>query len=665
VATERMATAEKQSYLRRMHYASQMRKAQQMWREGNLSGLNEVLGEFEGEDAGDLRHFEWHHLTHLANLPHRVFHAHEGEAYAVVYSPDGACVITGGQDGALVIWDAGTGARLARIAAHESCINTIDFAPDGDTFVTASCDKTVKLWSLHDRRELATLHGNEAPVDQCRFLGDGKYLVAEMRDVPNTRIKVWDVATRELLSNCPLTTAGDPRFSSGQNRRELVTLRDDKVTRWTLDGDTWRTRGRIAGTSTEPDSTLSPDAEHLLVFNYAYSFSVVRLRDGARTNVQDDARSVSHLAFSAQGTQLATASRQGVVCILDFPSCKLQHRLLGHKGSVWQVAWSPTGQEVASVGSDGTLRLWDLRRIVRQVHLRREGPEKGSWSIAFIQDNTLVNATYERESILWDLQSGEQVAPDALGGPRLAARRSHKVRLSINDESHPLLPQWDPRANAPTVVTHWGLGMPDYTAYFGRLVAGGDKYVEMSKHDDIRDRHFRTWSVEPHELLTDEEVDLPRNVFDVAQDGRRLCGLQEDGTMVVCDYQSGRTVALGKLIETYGACMTPNGDRVFVLATPSCEFDAATGKLLREYAHESAFAAAYSAGAERIAIASRLGYIAIHDAATGEELLRLEGAVGGVGQRVLFSSDGTSLVTDGAPNGGLYLWPGTQIPNRD
>jgi hypothetical protein len=128
--------------------------------------------------------------------------------------------------------------------------------------------------------------------------------------------------------------------------------------------------------------------------------------------------------------------------------------------------------------------------------------------------------------------------------------------------------------------------------------------------------------------------------------------------MVVCDYQNGRTMALGRLEGTCGACMTPNGDRVFVFARRSCEFNAATGKLIREFAHESAYAAAYSADAERIAIASGIGYIAIHDAATGEETLRLEGAGAGAGRRILFSSDGTSLVTDGAPNGGLYFWPG-------
>ena len=50
------------------------------------------------------------------------------------------------------------------------------------------------------------------------------------------------------------------------------------------------------------------------------------------------------------------------------------------------------------------------------------------------------------------------------------------------------------------------------------------------------------------------------------------------------------------------------------------------------------------------------GGIVIYDTATGEETLRMDAQPGH--QQVLFAPDGTSLISSGAPDGGLSYWPG-------
>ena len=64
----------------------------------------------------------------------------------------------------------------------------------------------------------------------------------------------------------------------------------------------------------------------------------------------------------------------------------------------------------------------------------------------------------------------------------------------------------------------------------------------------------------------------------------------------------------------------------------------------------------YSSDGRRIAVGVLQGGIFVYDATTGEETLRLDSDPSYV-QKVVFATDGTSLVSDGGM-GGLYLWPG-------
>ena len=66
------------------------------------------------------------------------------------------------------------------------------------------------------------------------------------------------------------------------------------------------------------------------------------------------------LAFSADGTRLATAGGDGTVRVWD-PGIGEQLLVLrGHKGAVNSVAFSPDGWRLASAAADGTVRSWAL-----------------------------------------------------------------------------------------------------------------------------------------------------------------------------------------------------------------------------------------------------------------------------------------------------------------
>ena len=75
--------------------------------------------------------------------------------------------------------------------------------------------------------------------------------------------------------------------------------------------------------------------------------------------------SVHAVAFSPDGKQIASGSRDQTIKLWDATTGDLQKTLAGHSSSVNAVAFSPDGKQIASGSGDQTIKLWDITKSLK------------------------------------------------------------------------------------------------------------------------------------------------------------------------------------------------------------------------------------------------------------------------------------------------------------
>jgi WD40 repeat protein len=90
----------------------------------------------------------------------------------VTYSPDGAQIATAGGDGVVRLWDAETGEQKLALRGHLAAVLVVDFSPDGSRLVSVSDpDNVARVWALDldDLIELASRHVTGSLTEaECR-----------------------------------------------------------------------------------------------------------------------------------------------------------------------------------------------------------------------------------------------------------------------------------------------------------------------------------------------------------------------------------------------------------------------------------------------------------------------------------------------------------------
>lgn len=426
---------------------------------GHTAAISEVDfhpgGKWLASAAKDGRVQVWDVATHqgvtsFTDLP--------GSAESVKFSPDGRLLGYSNALGVTVIRRTDDWSEVARIKAPETEITTIAFSGDGRQLVTATYSGVVRVWSLPDGRLVGPLPGEREKIWRIAFAGDRQIAIAAWDGV----VRVWDTETLEqaaafdahdnwvtdvafdstmkvmatgsqdgllriwdVSNRSPMLPAitdqkqdviraaysGDGRFfsSGGIDGQALIYKVDDNGRMrqlcapighpgWIL-GLAMSADGRILASA----GTVEGAAQNEIVLTDTATCISSRISIGSAH--------ITSLAMSPDGKLLsASLDDDGSVRLYSVADLAETKILRDHTGTVFAVAFDPSGRYIASAGKDRQIIVRQVPdgRIVRTIPAAHAAD---IWFLQFSPDGRrLVSGGGEQTIHIWEWQTGNKVS---------------------------------------------------------------------------------------------------------------------------------------------------------------------------------------------------------------------------------------------------------------
>jgi WD40 repeat protein len=355
-----------------------------------------------------------------------VLRGHRNRVSSVAFSPDGQRIASSSQDQTVRVWDAVGAKPVALLEGHTSHVCRAVFSPDGTRVVSASDDGTMRLWDPAGGEALAVLQGHAKGIWACAYSPDGAWLASASLD---HSVRLWDAAQveRQGVLRGHESYVYDVAFSPDGVHIGSAAW-DNSVRLW--DATSGRQTALFKGPGRRDPTRQPADKEPVasdagdLLLALAFSpdgnqvvtgsrdskvqFWDVKTRE-VRHTVQLPGSGVDALAFSPDGARVAAAlgnsslglTRDGGVCLLDARSGDVLRTLTGHTDGVLAVRFAPDGRRLVSAGFDRTVRVWDAATGAQLAVRTAHGDTVAA--VAFSKDGRLLaSGSHDRTVRLWD-----------------------------------------------------------------------------------------------------------------------------------------------------------------------------------------------------------------------------------------------------------------------
>jgi WD40 repeat protein len=542
----------------------------------------------------------------------RPFGGHPGAVRALAFSPDNKALASGGDDGIVLLWEAGSGEQRGLLTGHTGAVLAVAFSPDGATLASGGDDGIVVLWEAASGDKLASLSGHTGAVLAVAFSPDGATLASGGND---GTVLLWEVAGGELRAN--LTNDVDAVASLAFNPVD----------------------------ATLASAGPSPDGTGIIHFWDVHDNRLAR-------SLVDDTGAISAVAFSRDGTTLASAGIEGRVQVWDTFSGESRPMMTGHSGLVTGVAFSMDGQTLASAGADGSVRLWDaksddLQRIIT-------GHSGQVTAVAFRPDGqTLASAGADGTIRLWDAYGGDlQRTMTGHAGWVTALAFSPDGATLASGGADGTVRLWDAEGGElrRTLAGHTNTVIALAFSSDGAMMASVDV-----------DGPIRLWDTDSGENRQRLSGHSPWTVaVAFSPDGATLASVGADRTVRLWDSYSGevRKVLTGHTDLTVAVAFSRDGATLVSAGSNGMVWfwDACSGAPVRQFTTlaGSAFPAVLSADVATLASAGDHGDVRLLDIDSAEQRLLLTNYKPLV-SALTFSRDGLTLASAG-DDGTVRLW---------
>jgi WD40 repeat protein len=519
---------------------------------------------------------------------------HRSPVTAAAFRPDGKHVASVASDGTVLVWDVETGQRLLAMRGHggeaaepqladeglDARITGVAYNPGGSRILTVGRDGLGVIWDANLGKRLRVLVGHRSELVGGQFSPDGRMVATASAD---GTAAIWDSRTgrRLRILRGPSGTVWSASFDP---KSKLVATGHDTGTVVIWDARS----GKVVHTFAANEEMIlsarfhpEPQVAHSLVLLTAgFGGSALWLVDqeGKGRQVANYPAGVSMATFSSDGKDVATAGSDGTVRVWDTLEGEITLRA---PQGIQDAAYMRATSTVVTAGNG--VGIWD----VENGHLLRSfGAGTRFWGVDPSPDGTRVTGIdFDGRVHIWDASSGQLL--------RVLQDRPAQERAG-----NPVPPSAEFSPNGSRIAT----------------VSGGDDSVSI-------------WAASEGGLLK-TLTGHTAEISDVSwsPDGTRVVTASLDRTARVWDPETGQTVTTlrGHRSGLLAAQFSPDGWHVVTAGEDLTArvWDSSSGEPVMVLRGHAAFvtSASYSNDGQRIVTASGDGTARVWDADSGKFL---------------------------------------------
>lgn len=238
-----------------------------------------------------------------------------GEAIRAALAPNGEFGIVAGEDGAINVLHAITGAPMAHLHTEGTRVRCVTISRDSRRAAVASESGRIRIYDLTSLRLARAFVACEEIAYSCEFLPDNQTLALCGGD---GSVSLWDSQTGRMIR----------RLGAHDNRAYAI--------------------------------ATSPDGNLIASGGLDRAIRLWSVKGGAPLRViQGHADAVRSLRFSKSGRRLLSGGNGELIYLWDVETGSQVLALNAHARSVESIVTSEDGRFIVSGGADSTVKIWD------------------------------------------------------------------------------------------------------------------------------------------------------------------------------------------------------------------------------------------------------------------------------------------------------------------
>jgi WD40 repeat protein/predicted Ser/Thr protein kinase len=662
-------------------YGNQIGTAQQTLLAGDFGEARASLDRTRPEFRG----WEYRHVEDRLTRTMKTLSTGLDWTVDIAYNPDGRRMAAVGIDflsssGALKLLDVGTGKTLFEVRSSGPPLARVCFSQDGSRLATDYTDSSVRVWDARDGRPVATFTGHTGLIGAIALRPDGRRAASVAED---GTLRIWDAATGAEVRAIPRPA---PALAPGLALLRGVIRLNQPVPPGLFPCLHYSPDGSRLAWGAGDASVRIIEAETGAVLRQFHSGgpAITRLafsRDGQKVaggglddslhvwEVETGEKRLSTkgsagptvnrglmlyngkrfpaggVAFSSDGRWIALGADDRTVRVCHAASGKTAQVLRGHEADVVAVAFSPSGDRLASASARKEVRLWALE--AKPVPLELDLPVGAVMSgLAFRPDGRRMFSASGLLGVLeWNTETWQTTATrrGAVGFAAQIACSGDGRLVASREMTNGQVFLWNSvgdamrrKCSGPLLNTAGLCFRPD-----SRQLAGFGNGPK---------KRLVVWDTATGEVVWERD-DYKHYIYSMAYspDGRILVtSSSEAHGPRIWDAATGRELAsFGTQSFAVAIAFDPGGRTLAgVVGTRLVFWDVASRRVLRESSLSSGFTPGllYAPDGRRLFSWNDQGTFTVHDAGTGLELLKIKAHPRFI-NGVALSPDGRTLVT--------------------